>query len=870
MLKWVLVAAFAGSASATCYYPDGSNAAKDYKYEPCGNSTTTYSQCCYFGEGDKCLPNGLCNQPDRFDYRAACQNKDWSNCPEVCMDTDTGTWFALQTCGKNKYCCPPADGSDCCESGAKIYTLAAPDPSSDSDDDAESTQGSASDAADTTSDATNSGFQSVVRTTIVSSSEATGGSAGSNDDKKEATPVGAIAEASGRVAGPIVVLDQMPLNANGKVDRKELARRARILPKPQTAPPVPAFPITDIEVMLCEEATEVFGMDVDITDHFFKLGGHSLLATKLVSRIDNRLKVRVTVKDVFDHPVFADLAVIIRQGLALQNPIPNGQDRQGSSAGVAPRTETEIMLCEEFANVLGVQAGITDNFFDLGGHSLMATKLAVRIGHRLDATISVKDVFDYPVLFQLAKKIELARSESSKVDDDIQATDYAAFQLLSLQDPQDFIQREICPQLRFSYGTVQDVYPSTQVQKAFLFDPTTGYPRRLVPFYIDFPHDSETTALTRACESLVERLDMFRTVFLEAAGELYQVVVEHLDLAIDTIETEENVNTATSDFLDRHAQEPVRLGEPLIQMAILKSASSVRVILRMSHALYDGLSFEPIVRDLHMLYNGRRLASPTQFARYMQYSASRRRDGYDFWRDVIGNSPMTVLRDAGGGGTRRQEIEPSKAVHLSEVVDVPLQAIRRSITTQASVFNSACALVLSKESGSKDVVFGRIVSGRQGLPVSWQDIIGPCTNAVPMRARIAEDGTQQQLLRDMQDQYLRSLPFETLGFEDIKRNCTDWPEATTNYSCCVTYHNFEYHPESEVEQQRVEMGVLAKHVEIRKDEPLYDLAMAGEVEPDGINLKVTVVAKAQLFGEERVQYLLQEVCKTFQTLNLSL
>ncbi|KAF5007943.1 hypothetical protein FDECE_5755 [Fusarium decemcellulare] len=672
------------------------------------------------------------------------------------------------------------------------------------------------------------------------------------------------------IPSSIVVLDQMPLNANGKVDRKELARRARILPKPQTAPPVPAFPISDIEVMLCEEATEVFGMDVDITDHFFKLGGHSLLATKLVSRIDNRLKVRVTVKDVFDHPVFGDLAIIIRQGLALQNPIPEAQDRQGSSAGVAPRTETESMLCEEFANILGIQAGITDNFFDLGGHSLMATKLAVRIGHRLDTTISVKDVFDYPVLFQLAKKIELARSQSDKVNHDIQTTDYAAFQLLSLQNPQDFVQREICPQLKFSYGTVQDVYPATQLQKAFLFDPTTGYPRRLVPFYLDFPRDSESATLTRACESLVERLDMFRTVFLEAEGELYQVVVEHLDLTIDTIETAENVNTATGDFLDSHAQELVRLGDPLIQMAILKSASSVRVILRMSHALYDGLSFEPIVRDLHMLYNGRSLASPIQFARYMQYSANRRTDGYDFWRDVIQNSPMTVLRDPSGGGNRRQEIDPSKAVHLSEVVDVPLQAIRRSITTQATVFNSACAIVLSKESGSKDVVFGRIVSGRQGLPVSWQDIIGPCTNAVPVRAHIPEDGDQQQLLRDMQDQYLRSLPFETLGFGDIKRNCTDWPEATTNYSCCVTYHNFEYHPESEVEQQRVEMGVLAKHVELRKDEPLYDLAIAGEVEPDGINLKVTVVAKAQLFGEERVKHLLEEVCKTFQTLNLSL
>ncbi|KAM0308957.1 hypothetical protein ACHAPQ_012614, partial [Fusarium lateritium] len=109
----------------------------------------------------------------------------------------------------------------------------------------------------------------------------------------------------------IVVLDKMPLNTNGKIDRKELARRARTLPKQQTAAPVPDFPISDIEITLCEEATEVFGMKVDISDHFFQLGGHSLLATKLISRIDHRLHVRVTVKDVFDNPVFADLAVII-------------------------------------------------------------------------------------------------------------------------------------------------------------------------------------------------------------------------------------------------------------------------------------------------------------------------------------------------------------------------------------------------------------------------------------------------------------------------------------------------------------------------------------------------------------------------------
>ncbi|KAF9766070.1 Enniatin synthase [Fusarium sp. DS 682] len=227
----------------------------------------------------------------------------------------------------------------------------------------------------------------------------------------------------------------------------------------------------------------------------------------------------------------------------------------------------------------------------------------------------------------------------------------------------------------------------------------------------------------------------------------------------------------------------------------MKTVSSVRVILRLSHALYDGLSFDYMVCGLYILYNGRPLPPPTQFARYMQYTAHSRKDGYEFWRDVIQNSPMIVLSDS-SICSGRKELLDSKAVHLSEVVSVPLQAIRSSITTQATVFNTAYTLVLSRDSGSNEVVFGQIVSGRQGLPVIWQDIIGPYTNAVPVRARIG--GNQQQLLRDMQDQYLCSLPYETLGFKELKRNCTNWPEETMNYSVAVTYHNFEYHPESKV------------------------------------------------------------------------
>ncbi|KAG9496485.1 putative secondary metabolism biosynthetic enzyme [Fusarium musae] len=305
-------------------------------------------------------------------------------------------------------------------------------------------------------------------------------------------------------------------------------------------------------------------MKVGISDDFFKLAGHSLLATKPISRVEQRFNVRVTVKDAFDNPVFAHLAVVIREGLASRTTLTNGQDKQGWSARVAPRTETEIILCDEASKLLGIEVGITDNFFDLGGHSMMATKLAMRLGRRLDATIVVKDIFDYPVLFQLSKKLESTGSGTG--DDELQVDEYNPFELLSLEDPQDFIQREVCSQLNVSFESIQDMYQCTQMQKSFLFSPGTGSPRPLTPFYIDFPVDSDPVdsdpaTLVRACQSLIQRIDMFRTAFVLASGQLCQVVLKHLVVPIETIVTNQNVNTATNDFLDEHAQDPIRLGE---------------------------------------------------------------------------------------------------------------------------------------------------------------------------------------------------------------------------------------------------------------------------------------------------------------------
>ena len=434
-----------------------------------------------------------------------------------------------------------------------------------------------------------------------------------------------------------------------------------------------------------------------------------------------------------------------------------------------------------------------DSFFAMGGDSVRAMTL-VGIARESGMALTVGDIFNAPSILDLAVMIEQSQSTTTKKTKTTKTVEhstgtkevsvYRRYSLLDTSNVESFIQDHVCPRISVFRGGIVDVLPTTDFQALSIAGTFVDARWMMNYFFFEGTGPLNLVRLKKSAQQVVDANDILRTVFVPYEDRFLQVVLRKHRPQFQVLETDQDLDEYTHALCYQDRENMPRIGEPFIRFTILKQKSTEqhRIVLRLSHAQYDGVCLSKLIDGLQVAYEGKELALTPPFSNFMMSANSKVGDQrYNYWQKLLqGSSRTEVVR------RERPDYKPSElsATMLRKTIKIPPTAIPNF--TPATVMKSAWALTIAQMSGRSDIVFGNVTTGRNSALPGIENIVGPCMNMIPVRVQFAKQWTALDLLRQVQNQQVAGMPYESLGFREIIKNCTDWPDWS--YFTSVVQH----------------------------------------------------------------------------------
>src|SRR5688572_12526704 len=321
----------------------------------------------------------------------------------------------------------------------------------------------------------------------------------------------------------------------------------------------------------------------------------------------------------------------------------------GSGAGyVGPRNEIEEMLCEIWAELLGLErVGIHDNFFALGGDSILSIQVVARV-REAGWQLTPKHFFEYETLAQLADVA--AQSGKGQAQGLLSKTPSPEFQ---------FDHGEL-DRLRGSDPQIEDVYPLSPTQQGMLFHslfaPESGiYFDQLI---FSFRGNLNRAAFREAWTQVINHHAALRTTFLwEELSEPVQVVRRQVDLPWEDRDWRNIAVAEQHEALQSHLKEDREHGvelsrAPLMRFCLIQTSSDAyQLIWSRHHLLLDGWSSAVVLKQVFDCYELLNQGKPIQLEEHRPYrdyivwlGQQDKSQAEAFWRESLkGHHAATPL-----------------------------------------------------------------------------------------------------------------------------------------------------------------------------------------------------------------------------------
>lgn len=442
----------------------------------------------------------------------------------------------------------------------------------------------------------------------------------------------------------------------------------------------------------------------------------------------------------------------------------------------------------------------SDSFFALGGDSIIAMQL-VGVARDEDLALTVASIFRHPTFADMATVIRLADEANAPLDvtgrseyaearevraQTIQSALYQRYSLLEAPNVDSFLQDNICPRVTTFRGGIIDVFPVTDFQALAVAGTLMESKWMLNYFHLEADGPLDLKRLKISVYRVVDAIEILRTVFVPYGNRFFQVVLRKLVPSFSVQETD-NLAQFTSALQLADRENGPRLGESYLAFTVAKEKGSHRhrIIIRMSHAQYDGVCMPAILGAIQTAYRGEPVPATPSFSTYVRDTARNTTDShYVYWKKLLEGSSMTeVVRRNGPNYSRGGDVTSLKRI-------VHFASLAAHAITPATIIKAAWTVVLAQLAGEADIVFGNVISGRNAAVLGVESIIGPCVNMVPVRVRFDNGWTILDLLHHIQNQQVTNMPYESLGFREIIKHCTDWADWC-NFSTVCQHQNIQ-------------------------------------------------------------------------------
>lgn len=410
----------------------------------------------------------------------------------------------------------------------------------------------------------------------------------------------------------------------------------------------------------------------------------------------------------------------------------------------APASEEEAKIIEIYKEVLNRSTVLTtDNFFEIGGHSLNAIKVIGEINKAFDIEMTLREFFTFDSIKQVIQCIEAKEKKSYS----------------------HILQAE--PKVYYEASPAQKrIYMVQEMNKNLhTYNITEA---------LELVGNMNTTRLEKIIYKIIEKREILRTCFKIVDGKVVQQIKDMKDINF-SIQKVAYDATRSIDEQIKSFVKPFDLSEaPLLRMGVMSIDEQTHILLvDIHHIIADGSSLSILLNEISLYDKNNEIQTKAlQYKDYSEWYISRLQTSdmqhkKEYWLDVFkGELPSLDLPY----DYKRNDTQSFRGNVFKFKIDKACMAVIRQVMKEEDVtlyvmLLASYNILLSKYSGQEDIIVGSVLAGRDN--VELQDMLGMIVNTIAMRNYPKQDKRFSDYLKEVKENFLRAYENQDYQIEDI-------------------------------------------------------------------------------------------------------